>query len=111
MLLVKHWYRQVATRDKGGEAAGAALPPAYALELLTIFAWDQGCGKPGFSTAEGLQTILRLVQQYRSLCVYWTVNYSRQDPALRAHLLSQLQKARPLILDPADPTWNVGQGS
>ncbi|CAO2629256.1 2'-5'-oligoadenylate synthase 3 [Lemmus lemmus] len=111
MLLVKHWYRQVASRDKGGETAGAALPPAYALELLTIFAWDQGCGKPGFSMAEGLRTILRLVQQHRSLCVYWTVNYSIQDPALRVHLLSQLQKARPLILDPADPTWNVGQGS
>ncbi|XP_076417412.1 2'-5'-oligoadenylate synthase 3 isoform X3 [Peromyscus maniculatus bairdii] len=111
MLLVKHWYGQVATRDKGGEAAGAALPPAYALELLTIFAWEQGCGKQGFSMAEGLRTILRLVQQHRSLCVYWTVNYSVQDPALRAHLLSQLQKARPLVLDPADPTWNVGQGS
>ncbi|KAK7795495.1 hypothetical protein U0070_011750 [Myodes glareolus] len=111
MLLVKHWYRQVATQDKGGETAGAALPPAYALELLTIFAWDQGCGKPGFSMAEGLRTILRLVQKHRSLCVYWTDNYSIQDPALRAHLLSQLQKARPLILDPADPTWNVGQGS
>ncbi|KAL6035452.1 hypothetical protein STEG23_005654, partial [Scotinomys teguina] len=110
MLLVKHWYRQVATRDKGGEAAGT-LPPAYALELLTIFAWDQGCGKQGFSMAEGLRTILRLVQQHRSLCVYWTVNYSVQDPALRAHLLSQLQKARPIVLDPADPTWNVGQGS
>ncbi|XP_050015024.1 2'-5'-oligoadenylate synthase 3 isoform X1 [Alexandromys fortis] len=111
MLLVKHWYCQVASRDKGGEAAGAALPPAYALELLTIFAWEQGCGKPGFSMAEGLRTVLRLVQQYRSLCVYWIVNYSIQDPALRTHLLSQLQKARPLILDPADPTWNVGQGS
>ncbi|XP_038200628.1 2'-5'-oligoadenylate synthase 3 [Arvicola amphibius] len=111
MLLVKHWYRQVATRDKGGEAAGAALPPAYALELLTIFAWDQGCRKSGFSMAEGLRTVLRLVQQYRSLCVYWTVNYSIEDSAVRAHLLSQLQKARPLILDPADPTWNVGQGS
>ncbi|CAO2629080.1 2'-5'-oligoadenylate synthase 3 [Lemmus lemmus] len=43
--------------------------------------------------AEGLRTILRLVQQHRSLCVYWTVNYSTQDPALRVHLLSQLQKA------------------
>ncbi|XP_050014883.1 2'-5'-oligoadenylate synthase 3-like [Alexandromys fortis] len=108
ILLVKHWYRQVRPL---GWAAGAALPPAYALELLTIFAWEQGCGKPGFSMAEGLRTVLRLVQQYRSLCVYWIVNYSIQDPALRAHLLSQLQKARPLILDPVDPTWNVGQGS
>ncbi|KAL1768860.1 hypothetical protein HispidOSU_028751B [Sigmodon hispidus] len=111
MLLVKHWYCQVATRDKGREAAGTALPPAYALELLTIFAWDQGCRKPGFSMAEGLRTILRLVQQHRSLCVFWTVNYNMQDPVLRGHLLRQLQKTRPLVLDPADPTWNVGQGN
>ncbi|XP_055461873.1 2'-5'-oligoadenylate synthase 3 isoform X2 [Psammomys obesus] len=111
MLLVKHWYRQVTTRDRGGEAAGATLPPAYALELLTIFAWEQGCGEEKFSMAEGLRTILRLVQKHQSLCVYWTVNYSVQDPALRAHLLGLLRKARPLVLDPADPTWNVAQGS
>ncbi|XP_051018110.1 2'-5'-oligoadenylate synthase 3 [Acomys russatus] len=111
MLVVKHWYRQVATRNKGGEAAGAPLPPAYALELLTVFAWEQGYKKQKFSTAEGLRTVLRLVQQHQSLCVYWTVNYSVQDPALRAHLLGQLRKARPLVLDPGDPTWNVAQGS
>ncbi|CAH6778850.1 2'-5'-oligoadenylate synthase 3 [Phodopus roborovskii] len=111
VLLVKHWYHQVAARNKGGEASGTTLPPAYALELLTIFAWDQGGRKEKFGMAEGLRTILRLVQQHQLLCVYWTVNYSVQDPTLRAHLLSQLQKARPLILDPADPTWNVGQGS
>ncbi|EDL19752.1 2'-5' oligoadenylate synthetase 3 [Mus musculus] len=110
MLLVKHWYRQVVTRYKGGEAAGDAPPPAYALELLTIFAWEQGCGEQKFSLAEGLRTILRLIQQHQSLCIYWTVNYSVQDPAIRAHLLCQLRKARPLVLDPADPTWNVGQG-
>ncbi|XP_028609747.1 2'-5'-oligoadenylate synthase 3 isoform X1 [Grammomys surdaster] len=110
MLLVKQWYRQVVNRYKGGEAAGNALPPAYALELLTIFAWEQGCGEQKFSLAEGLQTVLRLVQQHQSLCVYWTVNYSVQDPAIRAHL-GQLLKVRPLVLDPADPTWNVAQGS
>lgn len=111
MLLVKHWYRQVATRFEGGETAGAALPPAYALELLTVFAWEQGCREQKFSMAEGLRTVLRLVQQHQSLCIYWTVNYSVQDPAIRAHLLRQLRKARPLILDPADPTWNVDQGN
>lgn len=111
MLLVKHWYRQVTTRNKGGEASSAALPPAYALELLTVFAWEQGCEKEKFSMAEGLRTVLRLIQQHQSLCVYWTVNYSVQDPALRVHLLGQLRKARPLVLDPADPTWNVAQGS
>ncbi|GAB1290108.1 2'-5'-oligoadenylate synthase 3 [Apodemus speciosus] len=110
MLLVKQWYGQVVTRSRG-EAAGDALPPDYALELLTVFAWEQGCGKEKFSTAEGLRTVLRLVQQHQSLCIYWTVNYSVQDPAVRAHLLGQLRKARPLVLDPADPTWNVAQGS
>ncbi|XP_036295349.1 2'-5'-oligoadenylate synthase 3 [Pipistrellus kuhlii] len=113
ILLVKHWHRQVAAtaRNKGEGPARAALPPAYALELLTVFAWEQGCGKDRFPTAEGLRTVLRLVQQHRQLCVFWTVNYSPEDPALRTHLLGQLRKPRPLILDPADPTWNVGLGS
>ncbi|XP_014396651.1 PREDICTED: 2'-5'-oligoadenylate synthase 3 [Myotis brandtii] len=111
ILLVKHWYRQVAARNKGEQPARASLPPAYALELLTIFAWEQGCGKDRFNTAEGLRTVLGLVQQHQQLCVFWTVNYSSEDPALRTHLLGQLRKPRPLILDPADPTWNVGLGS
>uniref|UniRef100_A0A9L0KCJ4 2'-5'-oligoadenylate synthetase 3 n=1 Tax=Equus asinus TaxID=9793 RepID=A0A9L0KCJ4_EQUAS len=107
ILLVKHWYRQ----NKGAQRAGASLPPAYALELLTIFAWEQGCGEDRFSMAQGLRTVLGLAQQHRQLCVYWTVNYSFEDPALRTHLLGQLRNPRPLVLDPADPTWNVGQGS
>ncbi|XP_014642580.1 PREDICTED: 2'-5'-oligoadenylate synthase 3 [Ceratotherium simum simum] len=111
ILLVKHWYRQVAARKKGGRPACASLPPAYALELLTIFAWEQGCGKDRFNTARGLRTVLGLVQQHQHLLVYWTVNYSFEDPALRKHLHGQLRNPRPLILDPADPTWNVGQGS
>uniref|UniRef100_M3XTW8 2'-5'-oligoadenylate synthase 3 n=1 Tax=Mustela putorius furo TaxID=9669 RepID=M3XTW8_MUSPF len=111
ILLVKHWYHQVAAQNKGQQPALASLPPVYALELLTIFAWEQGCGKDSFKTAEGLKTVLGLVQQHQQLCVYWTVNYSFEDPAIRTHLLGQLQKKRPLVLDPADPTWNVGQGS
>ncbi|KAM7051200.1 2'-5'-oligoadenylate synthase 3 isoform 2-T2 [Molossus nigricans] len=111
ILLVKHWYRLVAAQNEGGRPACASLPPAFALELLTIFAWEQGCGKDRFSMAEGLRTVLRLVQQHQQLSVFWTVNYSFEDPALRTHLLGQLRKPRPLILDPADPTWNVGQGS
>ncbi|XP_012611793.3 2'-5'-oligoadenylate synthase 3 [Microcebus murinus] len=111
ILLVKHWYHQVAAQNKGEGPARASLPPVYALELLTVFAWEQGCGKDRFDMAEGLRTVLGLVQQYQQLCVYWTVNYSVEDPALRTHLLGQLRKPRPLILDPADPTWNVGQGS
>ncbi|XP_053525755.1 2'-5'-oligoadenylate synthase 3 isoform X2 [Artibeus jamaicensis] len=114
ILLVKHWYRQVtqvASRNRAGWPACASLPPAYALELLTIFAWEQGSGEHRFHMANGLRTVLGLVQQHQQLRVFWTVNYSFEDPALRMHLLSQLQKPRPLILDPADPTWNVGRGS
>ncbi|XP_069922338.1 2'-5'-oligoadenylate synthase 3 isoform X2 [Oryctolagus cuniculus] len=111
ILLVKHWYRRVAAQDTGKQPASASLPPAYALELLTIFAWEQGCGKDRFSMAEGLRTVLELVRQHQQLCVYWTLNYGIEDPAVRTHLLGQLRKPRPLILDPADPTWNVGQGN
>ncbi|XP_032096275.1 2'-5'-oligoadenylate synthase 3 isoform X3 [Sapajus apella] len=110
ILLVKHWYRQVAARNEGKRPAPASLPPAYALELLTIFAWEQGCREDCFNTAQGFRTVLGLVQQHQQLCVYWTVNYSTEDPALRMHLLGQLRKPRPLVLDPADPTWNVGKG-
>ncbi|XP_032954012.1 2'-5'-oligoadenylate synthase 3 isoform X1 [Rhinolophus ferrumequinum] len=110
ILLVKHWYHQVAAQNKGERPACASLPPAYALELLTIFAWERGCGKDRFSMAQGLRTVLGLVQKHQQLCVFWTVNYSFEDPALRMHLLGQLRKPRPLVLDPADPTWNVGQG-
>nr|XP_053784498.1 2'-5'-oligoadenylate synthase 3 isoform X2 [Desmodus rotundus] len=111
ILLVKHWYRQVATQNRGEWPAYASLPPTYALELLTIFAWEQGGGEHRFHMAEGLRTVLGLIQQHQQLRVFWTVNYNFEDPALRRHLLGQLQKPRPLILDPADPTWNVGQGS
>ncbi|XP_037367026.1 2'-5'-oligoadenylate synthase 3 [Talpa occidentalis] len=110
ILLVKHWYRQVEAQI-GEQPACATLPPAYALELLTIFAWEQGCKENGFNMAQGLRTVLGLIQQHQQLCVYWTVNYGFEDPALRTNLLGQLRKPRPLILDPADPTWNVGQGN
>ncbi|KAK2102633.1 2'-5'-oligoadenylate synthase 3 [Saguinus oedipus] len=111
ILLVKHWYRQVAAQNEGKRPAPASLPPAYALELLTIFAWEQGCREDCFNMAQGFRTVLGLVQQHQQLCVYWTVNYSTEDPALRMHLFGQFRKPRPLVLDPADPTWNVGQGS
>lgn len=85
---------QVAAQNKRQQPACAALPPVYALELLTIFAWEQGCGKESFKMAEGLKTVLELVQQHQQLCVYWTVNYSFEDPDIRTHLLGQLQKKR-----------------
>lgn len=104
---------QVAAGTKG-QSSSASLPPIYALELLTIFAWEQGCGEDGFLLACGLRSVLELVLQHPRLCVYWTVNYSAQDPVLRTHLLGQLSKPRfwgnPVTLYPALIVAQKGSG-
>lgn len=71
-----------------------SLPPQHGLELLTVYAWEQGGQDPQFSMAEGFRTVLELVTQYRQLCVYWTVNYSREDQTVRDFLEQQLRKPR-----------------
>ncbi|EHH21201.1 hypothetical protein EGK_04211 [Macaca mulatta] len=104
--LVKHWYKECKRKLK----PKGSLPPKYALELLTVYAWEQGSGAPDFDTAEGFRTVLELVTQYRQLCIFWKVNYNFEDETVRKFLLSQLQKTRPVILDPAEPTGDVGGG-
>uniref|UniRef100_A0A8C0GZV2 2'-5' oligoadenylate synthase n=1 Tax=Chelonoidis abingdonii TaxID=106734 RepID=A0A8C0GZV2_CHEAB len=103
--LVKYWYKQVQQPE------GESLPPQYALELLSVYAWEQGSKDRAFNMAEGFRTVLELIQQYKHLCVYWTINYNFADDVLAGFLHHQLQKARPIILDPADPTGIVGEGS
>ncbi|KAJ1074028.1 hypothetical protein K5549_007266 [Capra hircus] len=71
-----------------------SLPPKYALELLTIYAWEKGSGAQDFDTAEGFRTVLEFVIQYQHLCVFWTVNYSFDDEILRNFLLTQIQRTR-----------------
>ncbi|XP_036295350.1 2'-5'-oligoadenylate synthase 2 [Pipistrellus kuhlii] len=107
LRLVKHWYKQCERRLK----KKGSLPPKYALELLTIYAWEQGSGATSFDTAQGFRTVLELVTRYQQLCVFWTVNYDFENETVRNFLLSQLQKPRPVILDPADPTGDVGGGN
>uniref|UniRef100_A0A8C0KYM0 2'-5'-oligoadenylate synthetase 2 n=1 Tax=Canis lupus dingo TaxID=286419 RepID=A0A8C0KYM0_CANLU len=104
--LVKHWYKQCERKLK----KKGSLPPKYALELLTIYAWEQGSGAENFDTAEGFRTVLELVTKYQQLCVFWTVNYNFEDETVRNFLLTQIQKTRPVILDPAEPTGDVGGG-
>lgn len=95
--------------QKEAEVPGL-LAPKYALELLTVYAWEQGSGAEDFDTAEGFRTVLDLVSQYQQLCVFWTVNYSLDEDTMRTFLLAQIQKTRPVILDPAEPTGDVGGG-
>ncbi|XP_062944261.1 2'-5'-oligoadenylate synthase 2 isoform X2 [Cynocephalus volans] len=104
--LVKHWYKQCERKLK----SKGSLPPKYALELLTIYAWEQGSRTQDFDTAEGFRTVLELVTKYQQLCIFWTVNYNFEDETLRKFLLTQIQKTRPVILDPAEPTGDVGGG-
>nr|XP_048303125.1 2'-5'-oligoadenylate synthase 1A-like [Myodes glareolus] len=99
--LVKHWYQLCK------EKLRKLLPPQYALELLTVYAWESGSGDTEFITAQGFRTVLELVTQYRQLQIYWTTYYDFQDQDISKYLHSQLRRARPVILDPADPTRNV----
>lgn len=104
--LIKHWYKQCERKMK----SKASLPPKYALELLTVYAWEHGSGTLDFDTAEGFRTVLDLVIKYQQLCVFWTVNYNFEEEQMRKFLLTQIQKKRPVILDPAEPTGDVGGG-
>lgn len=102
--LVKYWYQLCK------ESLGKPLPPQYALELLTVYAWERGSRATYFSTAQGFRTVLELVMNYRQLCIFWTKYYDFENPVISQYLLKQLEKPRPVILDPADPTGNVAGG-
>ncbi|NXI71699.1 OASL2 protein, partial [Anseranas semipalmata] len=107
LRLVKHWYKM----ELKPQYPNANLPPKYALELLTIYAWEQGTGSSdAFSMAEGFRTVLELLCRYQDICVYWEKYYSLQHGRIGAHLKQLLCQPRPVILDPADPTGILGQG-
>ncbi|XP_016046012.2 2'-5'-oligoadenylate synthase 1-like [Erinaceus europaeus] len=99
--LVKHWFQKCKKKSRG------PLPPQYALELLTVYAWEQGSGSPYFNTAEGFRTVLELVLDHEKLCIYWTKYYDFKNAVIKRCLTRMLNKRRPVILDPADPTGNV----
>ncbi|KAG8146110.1 putative 2'5'-oligoadenylate synthetase 1 40-46kDa protein, partial [Naja naja] len=100
ICLVKHWYNEVQEKS---------FPPKYALELLTVYAWEQGSGKTVFNTAEGFRTVLWLIEHYKEIRIYWTEYYDFQNEIIKQYLQKQLCKTRPVILDPADPTANLGE--
>ncbi|XP_076778767.1 2'-5'-oligoadenylate synthase 1A-like [Arvicanthis niloticus] len=101
ICLVKYWHQLCMKKLK------KPVPPRYALELLTIYAWESGSGVDDFNTAEGFRTVLELITKHESLCMYWTVYYDFQHPKVSDYLHRQLQNYRPIILDPADPTRNI----
>nr|AAM47548.1 2'-5' oligoadenylate synthetase 1B [Mus musculus] len=99
--LVTQWYQLCK------EKLGDPLPPQYALELLTVYAWESGSRDCEFNTAQGFRTVLELVTKYKRLRIYWTVYYDFRKTKVSEYLHKLLQKDRPVILDPADPTRNI----
>ncbi|XP_048198778.1 2'-5'-oligoadenylate synthase-like protein isoform X2 [Perognathus longimembris pacificus] len=107
LRLVKHWYYQYVK----AKCPRANLPPLYALELLTVYAWEEGTQEENnFRLEEGLATVMELLQEYELICIHWTTFYSLQNPIIGNCVRKQLKKQRPIILDPADPTHNVAEG-
>lgn len=73
----------------------ATLPPLYALELLTIYAWEMGTQEnENFRLDEGLTTVMELLQEYESLCIYWTKYYTFQNPIIEDVVRKQFQRER-----------------
>nr|XP_034377745.1 LOW QUALITY PROTEIN: inactive 2'-5' oligoadenylate synthetase 1C-like [Arvicanthis niloticus] len=101
--LVKHWYQLYKER------LGKPLPPQYALELLTICVWERNVNENQHETtiAKGFLIILELVVDHKFLLIYWTWYYGFLHQEVSDYLNGQLQKDRPVILDPTDPTRNV----
>ncbi|XP_067911586.1 2'-5'-oligoadenylate synthase 3-like [Heterodontus francisci] len=109
--LLKYWYKQYVKPRKSELKAGARLPAKYAVELLTIYAWEQGSGQERFVMADGFRTVLKLICRYQELCIYWTKEYDVNNRVVADFLIKKLSGNRPIILDPADPTGNVASST
>ncbi|XP_012789726.2 2'-5'-oligoadenylate synthase-like protein 2 [Sorex araneus] len=108
LRLVKHWWY---LQHKKYKRVKVALPPKYALELLTIYAWETGTDESeNFDLAEGFKAVMKLVRDYNNICIYWTKYYNFQNEAVSIFIKEKLKEERPVILDPADPTNNLGRG-
>ncbi|XP_025966361.2 2'-5'-oligoadenylate synthase 1-like [Dromaius novaehollandiae] len=107
LRLVKYWYKEVLKP----RYPNTQLPPKYALELLTIYAWEQGTdASEGFDMAVGFRTVLQLLHRHQEIIIYWEKYYSLQDSQVGTHVKKLLLSSRPVILDPADPTGILGKG-
>ncbi|XP_067862046.1 2'-5'-oligoadenylate synthase 1-like [Heptranchias perlo] len=109
--LLKYWYKKYVKPRKSELGNRVRLPAKYAVELLTIYAWEQGNHQERFVTAEGFRTVLELICRYRELCIYWPKCYNVNNKVIADFLLEKLRANRPILLDPADPTGNVASSA
>ncbi|XP_061473801.1 2'-5'-oligoadenylate synthase-like protein 2 [Rhineura floridana] len=110
LRLVKYWYKKCKEHLKERNPS-SSLPYKFALELLTIYAWEEGtCRAEQFNTAEGFCTVMQLLVHFQDLCLYWTEYYSLEDSIIGPYVKEKLRGPRPVIMDPADPTGDVAKG-
>ncbi|XP_009981444.1 PREDICTED: 2'-5'-oligoadenylate synthase 1-like [Tauraco erythrolophus] len=96
LRLVKHWYKELLKP----QYPTADLPPKYALELLTIYAWEEGTGSSeSFVMAEGFRTVLELLCHHQQICIYWEKYYSLQHSQIGTYVKRLLHSPR----EPARP--------
>ncbi|XP_058024216.1 2'-5'-oligoadenylate synthase 1-like [Ahaetulla prasina] len=107
LRLVKHWYKEI----KKQSSTSSKFPPKFALELLTIYAWEEAEGGEQFNTAEGFCTVMKLITRYQDLCLFWTKYYPLDNSKVGLHVKGKLRESRPVIIDPADPTANVAKAN
>lgn len=105
--LLKYWYKKCVKPRKSELSGGARLPAKYAVELLTVYAWEQGNHQDTFDTAQGFRTVLELICRYQEVCIYWTMFYDVKNPTVADFIIRKLHDMGTFILDPADPTGNV----
>lgn len=73
----------------------ATLPPDYALELLTIYAWEMGTQEnENFRLDKGFTSVMELLQEFKFLCIYWTKYYTFQNPVIKDFVRKQLKRDR-----------------
>lgn len=70
------------------------FPPKFALELLTIYAWEEANGGDHFKTEEGFCTVMKLITQYQDLCLYWNKYYPFDNSKVGLHVKGKLRESR-----------------
>lgn len=80
---LKHKYQKVA------------LPHKYALELLTIYAWEMGTDESeNFNLDEGFVAVMELLRDYDKICILWTKYYDFQNEIVRNVIKQPLKEPR-----------------
>ncbi|XP_071805379.1 2'-5'-oligoadenylate synthase 1A-like [Asterias amurensis] len=107
ICLVKYWASRFLPEK---------LQKSYPLELITIDRWEKAekAEQPGrrlrrrrLNKAQGLKSVLEVLTNLNRPPTYWSY-MPGVDDQLNETIITKLNMERPIILDPANPTNNVG---